>query len=210
MLAFHRVNQLKIVSIEVAKLSSDPANARKHNQKNIDSIVGSLRRFGQQKSIVVDSFNVVRAGNGLLEAAKQLGVEYVNCVVTDLKNSDAVAYAIADNRTAELAEWNDEMLSAQLNALLTESEELALSAGFTTNEIEAIVGKFDIEEIDPPDLAAGDREPFRQITFTVHDSQYEIIDAALKRAKSIGCGESSVNENSNGNALFSICEAFNG
>jgi hypothetical protein len=64
--------------------------------------------------------------------------------------------------------------------------------------------------VDPPELAEGDREPFRQMTFTVHDSQFEAIEAALKKAKEAGGGKSDVNENSNGNALAAICEAFNG
>jgi hypothetical protein len=48
------------------------------------------------------------------------------------------------------------------------------------------------------------------MTFTVHDSQFEAIEAALKKAKEAGGGKSDVNENSNGNALAAICEAFNG
>jgi len=201
---------LQIERRSVHDLSNDPANARKHNDKNIEAIIASLRRFGQQKPIVIDRNNIVRAGNGTLEAARRLQWESIDCVVTSLNGSDAVAYAIADNRTAELAEWNEDTLAAQLNGLLTESEELALSAGFTPGEIEAMLAKFDVGEILPPELADGDREPFRQMTFTVHDSQFATIEAAIKKAKANGGGESSVNENSNGNALAMICEVFNG
>jgi site-specific DNA-methyltransferase (adenine-specific) len=63
-----------------------------------------------------------------------------------LEGSDAIAYAIADNRTAELAEWDDDVLAAQLNGLLTESEEIALAAGWTAEEIEAMVA---LSEDDP-------------------------------------------------------------
>lgn len=108
--------------------------------------MASLRRFGQQKPIVVDSKGVVRAGNGTLEAAKRLGWEVIDCVKTSLEGSDAIAYAIADNRTAELAEWDDDVLAAQLNGLLTESEEIALAAGWTAEEIEAMVA---LAEDDP-------------------------------------------------------------
>ena len=123
----------------VHDLSNDPANARKHNDRNIDAIIASLRRFGQQKPIVIDKTNIVRAGNGTLEAARRLGWESIDCVTTSLEGSDAIAYAIADNRTAELAEWDEDTLAAQLNGLLTESEEIALSAGFTPEEIEAML-----------------------------------------------------------------------
>ena len=129
---------MKTVSRKISDLSNDPANARKHNERNIDAIIASLRRFGQQKPIVVDSSGVVRAGNGTLEAARRLGWESIDCVTTALQGSDAIAYAIADNRTAELAEWDEDTLAAQLNGLLTESEEIALAAGFTPEEIEAM------------------------------------------------------------------------
>lgn len=143
---------LQIERRSVHDLSNDPANARKHNDKNIEAIIASLRRFGQQKPIVIDRNNIVRAGNGTLEAARRLQWESIDCVVTSLNGSDAVAYAIADNRTAELAEWDEDTLAAQLNGLLTESEELALSAGFTPEEIEAMVALAE----DEPEISEDD------------------------------------------------------
>lgn len=201
---------LKYQTFKVADLSNDPANARKHSQRNIEAIVASLRRFGQQKPIVVDSTGVVRAGNGTLEAARVLGWETIEGVVTTLQGVEATAYAIADNRTAELAEWDDEVLAAQLNGIATDDDELLAACGYDELELEKILSMFDVEEIDAPALADGDREPFRQMTFTVHDSQFEVIESALKKAKAEGGGESVVNENSNGNALAFVCEAFNG
>ena len=136
---------MKIIKRNVSELSNDPANARKHNERNIESIVASLRRFGQQKPIVIDSSGVVRAGNGTLEAAKRLGWDTINCVVTDLKSSDAISYAIADNRTAELAEWDDEVLAAQLNGLLADDPELMEVAGFTEEELADLLNQSDFE-----------------------------------------------------------------
>jgi hypothetical protein len=72
-------------------------------------------------------------------------------VVTSLKGSDAIAYAIADNRTAELAEWDDDILAAQLNGLLSESEEIALAAGFSAEEIEEMVALDDEETVADDD-----------------------------------------------------------
>jgi ParB-like chromosome segregation protein Spo0J len=148
---------LQIKKISIEKLSNDPANARKHDDRNIEAIVGSLRRFGQQKPIVVDVSGVVRAGNGTLEAARRLGWKDIDCVETQLKGSDAIAYAIADNRTAELAEWDDDVLAAQLNGLLADDESLALATGFSNEELEKLVGEIgDIPELkdkpvlDPP------------------------------------------------------------
>jgi hypothetical protein len=60
-----------------------------------------------------------------------------------------------------------------------------------------------------PTLADGDKQPFQQKTFTLHDEQAEEVDAAIAKAKEMGHGESGVNENSNGNALAFICQSFN-
>jgi len=145
---------MQTFSIKLADLSQDPANARKHDDRNIESIVASLRRFGQQKPIVVDSSNVVRAGNGTLEAAKRLGWELIECVKTELKGSDAIAYAIADNRTAELAEWDSDVLAAQLNGLITDDEELAKAAGYSIEEIDEMLSESTQNEEKQIDLSS--------------------------------------------------------
>jgi ParB-like chromosome segregation protein Spo0J len=137
---------MKIIKRNISELSQDPANARKHNERNLESIVASLRRFGQQTPIVIDSSNVVRKGNGTIEAAKRLGWDTINCVVTDLKSSDAISYAIADNRTAELAEWDDDILAAQLNGLLADDAELLVDAGFTEAELQSLMDRLQINE----------------------------------------------------------------
>jgi ParB-like chromosome segregation protein Spo0J len=145
---------MKTVTIKVSDLSADPANARKHDDRNIDSIIASLRRFGQQKPIVIDASKVVRAGSGTLEAAKRIGWETIECVETNLKGSEAIAYAIADNRTAELAEWDPDILAAQLSGLLTDDEALANAAGFSTEEIEAMLSQELPEEESQVDLSS--------------------------------------------------------
>ena len=60
-----------------------------------------------------------------------------------------------------------------------------------------------------PELASGDKQPFQQKTFTLHDEQAEDVDAAIAKAKQMGHGESGVNENSNGNGLAFVCQSFN-
>jgi DNA modification methylase len=90
----------------VDSLTLDPKNARNHPDRNLDAIKESLARFGQQKPIVVAQDGVVLAGNGTLAAARALGWTHIAVVVTDLKGADARGFALADNRTAELAEWD--------------------------------------------------------------------------------------------------------
>lgn len=103
---------LKIEQVPVGKLTHDPRNARLHNERNLDAIKASLRRFGQQKPIVVrKSDGVIIAGNGTLQAAVALGWEKVAVVYSDLDGTESHAFAVADNRTAELAEWDAKILA---------------------------------------------------------------------------------------------------
>jgi ParB-like chromosome segregation protein Spo0J len=114
----------------IQELVADPGNARRHSQRNIDAIMASLVRFGQQKPIVVDGKNIVRAGNGTLAAAKALGWTHLNAVRSDLPAGELAAFAIVDNRTAELADWDDQLLLAALD------DGSVGDLGFTTEEIE--------------------------------------------------------------------------
>ena len=94
---------LKIERVALESLHTDPANARSHNERNLDVIRGSLARFGQRKPIVVDRRGRILAGNGTYDAARALGWQEIDIVRTDLEGLEATAYAIADNRSAELA-----------------------------------------------------------------------------------------------------------
>jgi len=126
---------LKVTSVDIGSISADPANARKHGDKNLDAIKGSLRRFGQQRPIIVDSKGIIRAGNGTWMAAKALGWKKIAVIVSDLSQSELTAFAIADNRTAELAEWDDAVLKQQLADLQAESPDDFGATGFTDDEL---------------------------------------------------------------------------
>jgi DNA modification methylase len=117
---------MKLETVKLTDLVSDPNNARKHDEKNLEAIKGSLRQFGQRKPIVVQG-NVVIAGNGTLEAAKQLGWDEIDIVQVpnDWTKDQAKAFALADNRTAELASWDEMVLAAQVIELKEAGIEVA-------------------------------------------------------------------------------------
>ena len=80
-------------TVPIDSLSFDPANVRKHGERNLATIKASLLRFGQQKPIVVDANGVVRAGNGTLAAAKALGWKEIAVVRSTLAGSGTTVIA---------------------------------------------------------------------------------------------------------------------
>ena len=131
------MNDLRVVKVDIDSLRLDPDNARKHSDKNLDAIAGSLKRFGQRKPIVVTGANIVIAGHGTLEAAKKIGWSQivVAYVPADWSFEQARAYALADNRTAELGEWDNDKLAMQLIELD--------SVGWELNDV-------GFEKLEPP------------------------------------------------------------
>jgi hypothetical protein len=110
------MNDLKPRSVAIDELRSDPGNARLHDERNVGAIARSLERFGQRRPLVVargaGGALYVVAGNGTLEAARSL--EWPSLLVTevpaDWDADKARAYALADNRTAELTEWDEDAI----------------------------------------------------------------------------------------------------
>ena len=145
---------MKAELVPIDSLTFDPSNVRKHGEQNLATIKASLNRFGQQKPIVVDANGVVRAGNGTLMAAKALGWKEIAVVRSTLAGSEATAYAIADNRTAELAEWDDDALKQTLAALQIEDEDLAVATGFDAKEIDALLAPDEVTEDEVPEPPA--------------------------------------------------------
>jgi hypothetical protein len=106
------------LKVPIGMLNLDPKNARDHGEQNIGSIVASLDEFGQRKCIVVKKDGMtVSAGNGTVTAAKQLGWTHIAALVTDDNEVTAMAYALADNRTGELATWDYERLVRSMTQL---------------------------------------------------------------------------------------------
>ena len=195
-------------SISVGELLNDPANVRQHGARNLETIKASLARFGQQKPIVVDGNGVVVAGNGTLAAARELGWQSVHVVRSGLTGSDRTAYAIADNRTAELAEWDDAALAEQLSALAIDDAELLAAAGYDPGELEKLVGAFDIDACELPEEMTTN-SGFETITFNLTSEQAEVVREAIGSAKvSDGYATEVGDGNSNGGAIALVCRVY--
>lgn len=128
----------------IADLKPDERNPRKHNPRNIGMIERALNEVGAARSIVIDEENRVLAGNGVVEAAANAGIEKVRVVEADGNEIIAVRrtgltedqkrrLAYYDNRTAELAEWDTERIAFDIDSgfdfkgLFTEEELAVLS-----------------------------------------------------------------------------------
>jgi len=196
----------------ITDLVPDAKNRRAHPERNRDMIAASLKAVGAARSIVIAEGNEVLAGNGVLEGAMAAGIQRVRIIEAEGDELIAVRrrgltpeqkrdLAIFDNRTAELSAWNLDQLREDQAAGLT------LAPFFSTAELEQLL-KF------PPDSAWGAmggtatvREGFQEMTFTLTDAQVVIVRAALVRARAAGPFDTG-NDNSNGNALARICEAY--
>jgi site-specific DNA-methyltransferase (adenine-specific) len=146
-----------IETVLIEDLILDPNNARKHDFKNLKAIAGSLEAFGQRKPIVLHGQTVV-AGNGTLVAAKSLGWSKIDVVrVPEIWSADQVkAYALADNRSAELAHWDEQILTEQLKQLeLIEWDLEALGFDVLPEPFQDIV-EDDLPEVIEPKSKLGD------------------------------------------------------
>jgi ParB-like chromosome segregation protein Spo0J len=117
----------QIVRLKVSDLTPDPDNARVHGRDNLRAIRESLQRFGQVRPLLATSDHVVVAGNGTLTVAEALGWEELDVIVLPWEDREkARAYAIADNRTAELAAWDNDALAGQLTDLAASGLDMGL------------------------------------------------------------------------------------
>ena len=196
-------------TISVEKLIPYARNSRTHSEAQVAKIAASIKEFGFLNPIIVDGNDGIVAGHGRVLAAQKLGMATLPCIeAAHLTEAQRRAYVIADNRLALDAGWDNEMLRIEIGELQDAGFDLSLT-GFEITEIDDI--SFDDDaETEMPALADGEREPFQQMTFTLHDDQAEEVKAAVEKAKAMGAFVGTGNENGNGNALARICEMFNG
>ncbi len=130
--------------ISLSKIKEDPQNARLHPGINLSGIEASLKRFGQQKPIVVSRINsIIIAGNGTFRAATNLRWKEIWVVWSTLSVEEARAYGIADNQHGLTSEWDTEILAATLRDLERWSPgQDWMTLGFSGEAIESLIGKF--------------------------------------------------------------------
>ena len=127
---------LDVAWVPIGEVFCSPANPRKHDQA-VPHVAASLRRFGWRQPLVALPSGEVIAGNTRLKAAQSLGMTVVPVVRFEGSALEATAYAIADNRTAEFAEWDQSALAGLLQTL--RAEDALDGVGYSGADIDALL-----------------------------------------------------------------------
>jgi hypothetical protein len=170
--------KLSVEEVEITTIKSHPRNVRVHPEDNIQAIMKSLDEFGQRKPLVVWK-NFVICGNGTLESAKRLGWKAISITRCDDMNEDrAEAFAIADNKTTDMSEFDFEALASSLRNLEGKGIDLDVT-GFQQYEREPLLQA----EWNPgaPGEMPADEQGMKTLKFT--DEEYQHIKEAIEFAK---------------------------
>ncbi len=201
--------QLRGLAVEIDSLTPDPDNARTHNERNQEALRASLKKFGMRGTIVVQRDGdklVIRAGNNRVEQAKALGWTHIPALIFEEADREAMAYAIADNRTADLASWDYKALTTQLQSLgdTYELDDLGWSEAETHNlfaaEFTAASVDFDSDgtefareptvtaKSDAPSEEDEVAEESKTTTIVFTAEQREVIQAGLGDGEAFSAG----------------------
>ena len=192
----------ELIALDDPRIIPHPKNPNVHPDKQIERLAKIIEYQGQRSPIVISTRSgFITKGHGRLAAIKKLGWENIAVDFQDYEN-DAMEWSdiVADNAIAEWATLDKDLIIGELETLDLDIELLGIE-------------DFDMQkvgEVDMPELPSGDKQPFQQKTFTLHDEQVDTVDEAIEKVKTKykEAYSNEVNENSNGNAIAYICELF--
>ena len=136
---------MEVVNIKVGDIIPYEDNPRK-NDDAVQVVMNSIKEFGFKQPIVLDENHVIVVGHTRFKAAKKLGYKEVPCIIaSDLTEEQISAYRLADNKTNEYAEWDMQLLSGELNAIMNIDMELF---GFDLGEDEKLKDKNEKPDVE--------------------------------------------------------------
>jgi DNA modification methylase len=142
---------MEIVNVKLAEITPYPHNPRENDQA-VPALVASIKRYGFIGAIILNKDKVIINGHTRVKAMKELGAETIPAIIVDhLTPEQENALRIADNKTGEIAEWNEELLRAELKALQDAGFEMG-DLGFDDDELEKLLAGEDtvsLGETDP-------------------------------------------------------------
>ena len=199
------MTQPKAVDTPLARLHPAPWNPRTIREERFKNLCRSIEadpEFLWRRPVLATADGTIYAGNMRYRAASHLGRKSIPAIVEDVPETLAKERALRDN--AQWGDWNDDQLAEMVYQMAASGSDVKL-LGIEEDELARLLGG--VAEIGFPELPDGDRSPFRTMTFTVSAEQEETIGEALRRAKDAGPFPEG-NENSNGNALARLAEAY--
>jgi ParB-like chromosome segregation protein Spo0J len=142
------LRNLAIEYRSTSALKVNPRNVRTHSKRQVQAIAESIKSFGFTNPVLVDDDDIILAGHGRFQAAKLLELDAVPAIrISQLTEAQKRALVLADNKLAERAGWDRELLAVELGELAVMLPDLDLSVdltGFEVGEIDAILT--DVEE----------------------------------------------------------------
>ncbi len=144
---------MKVVKVKLEDLNPDPNNTMVHDERNIEAIKTSLQKFKQYRAFVVQKKGmIIRVGNGMFEAMKQLGYKEAFAEIKTLTDEEATALSIMDNKSSDLASFDDPALAEAFTII---PEDLHEFTGFNVDEIELMLkGHGPDEPLEDPEPMA--------------------------------------------------------
>ncbi len=137
----HTIDPLKVELRPIGTLKPAASNARKHSPKQIEQVAASIRHFGFTNPIIIEADGIIVAGHARFEAAKVLGITEVPTIqILHLTSDELRAYRLADNKIAANAEWDEDILRSEFEALVEiETRWDIETTGFSTTEIDLLL-----------------------------------------------------------------------
>ena len=194
---------MKITLWPIDKPIPYPKNARKITDAAIQKVATSIKEYGWQQPVVVDSEDVIIAGHTRILAARHLGLDKVPVLVAaHLTESQVKAYRLMDNRSHDETKWDYEMLGAELVDLKAIEFDLNLT-GFEQFEIDPILGA-----TWSPDKPSGDLESDHQRggghVISITNEQKVSVDAAVAAMRE----QDGDSELTPGSVVERLCDAY--
>lgn len=146
------MRRLKITYKDPKQLKARDPQARTHGRRQIKQIAASIKEFGFVSPVLIDKSNGIIAGHGRVAAAKLLGLQDIPTVAVDnLTPAQIRAYVIADNRLAELAGWDRQLLALELSELSIDANFDVSVTGFEMAELDILIGDLNEAPADDAD-----------------------------------------------------------
>lgn len=160
---------MRVSNIPIDELKPFTKNPKKHPEKQLRMLKKSMQEFGWTNPILVAEDNMVVAGHARLQAATELGFTEVPVIKLDLPYEKAVAYVIADNRLAELAETDTELLASLLQEVVDIPDFDIEAVGFEMQDIDEMM-----EELNPKEIIEDDVPEVPEEAVTVRGDIWEL------------------------------------